>query len=170
MNCRFTLPSTGLAGININQGTSKFLIEHCQFTCNQAAAITATAGSFYQFMACSFLNDGIGHLGYESNSTAPALSAVNANVTNTSVVGNDIRGYIQFDVITGTIAAGSALFTVTPNTGYGAAPFVMITNEATDRSSTAFGVSGVQASSFVVRNVTALATGTLLRVAYMVMG
>src|SRR5258708_1982145 len=71
-------------------------------------------------IASTLTIDAFGHV-LALPSGAPTLSAVNANVANQVLAGNDVRGSITFDVITGTLAAGSTLFTVTFTNAYGSA-------------------------------------------------
>ncbi len=112
--------------------------------------------------------DAFGHLLSLATGT-PTLTAVNANVVNQVVSGNDVRGTITFDIQTGTLAAASALFTVNFAQAYGSAPVPMTTN-ASNQTTSAFYVTAQGTSTFVVRNSAALAVLTGYKINYMAMG
>lgn len=169
-NCWFDTPAvTGTFPLRLNIAGSIWRITNCDMTCNQANAMFNSGGGVYILNNCSFADDAIGHL-IVTGGAAPALSLPATNVGTTSVTGNDIRGMIQFTVSTSAIAAGTALFTITFATAYGATPVVLVSNQTGNLVAGDFSVSAVGAASFVVRNNVSLPVAAAYQVAYHVLG
>lgn len=109
--------------------------------------------------------DANGHLLSLSSGT-PTLTAVNANVTNTSVSGNDVRGVINFDTQTGTISAGVALFTFNLANVPGGTTMMLVGNA----SNATNGEWHVQKSgnTFVVYGSSSVSVATGYKISYLV--
>lgn len=116
----------------------------------------------------STVDTGLGHL-LATYTGTPTLSSVNANVTNTSVSGNDVRGSVSFDTQTGTLSAASAFFTVTFNQAFTSAPIVVVTN-ASNQTTSAWYVTSVSTTGFTVRNSSSIAVLTAYKINYIVIG
>ncbi|SRR6266568_192192 len=170
-HCWFNTPAvTGTAPLNNNAAGNIWRVIGCSFACNQAQALNNSGPGTYAMLNCDFADDGVGHLILAATGT-PTLSAINANVTNTVVVAgsNDIRGKITFDLQTGTIAAGSALFTVNFATTYGATPYVLVGHDD-NQTTSLFYVTQESTTIFIVRNSATLPNTTGFKMFYMVMG
>lgn len=111
--------------------------------------------------------DSKGHL-LALNSGTPTLTAVNANISSSSVVGNDVRGAITFSVGT-LITAGSALFTLNYAQTYAARPYILLQNDSNQTTGT-FYSTGDAAGTVVIRNSAALAVLSNFVVVYFVLG
>ncbi len=113
-----------------------------------------------------FTIDAKGHL-VSLNAGTPTFTAVNANVANLSVVGNDVRGVITFDVITGTITAGTALFNINWTQAYGNTPVLLLQDDS-NQTSASFYCSGNTTALAVIRCSGALGVLTAYKVSYFV--
>jgi len=109
-----------------------------------------------------------GHL-LSLNASTPTLTAVNANVVNQSVVGNDTRGVITFDVQTGTISAGTALFNLTFANAYGATPVIVLQDDS-NQTTASFFCSGGSTTAYTLRCSAALGILTSYKISYFVIG
>ncbi len=113
--------------------------------------------------------DALGHINSLDVTHTPTLTSVNANVINQVVAGNDTRGTITFDVQTGTIAASSALFTLTFATAYGTIP-VLILQDDSNQTASSFYCSGGATTGYVIRNGIALGVLTSYKISYFTIG
>ncbi len=116
-----------------------------------------------------FTVDAKGHL-ISLATGVPTLSNVNANVSGQAVIGNDVRGSIIFNVVTATIAAGSALFTLVFNQAYANTNFIVILTNASNQTVSAFYVTNAQATSVIIHNAAALPVANGYAINYMIIG
>ncbi len=163
-------------GINIVAAANAIIANN---QLNGAAPTTSIASSSTQMLRDNQLNgviinntnftvDQFGHL-LALQVGIPTLTAVNANVANAVVTGNDVRGTIVFDVITGTLVSATALFTVTFANAYGIAPSPVVCN-ASNQTANGFYVTSSIAGSFTVRNAASLIVAASYRINYIAIG
>jgi hypothetical protein len=130
-DCYFNTPAaTGTNPIQSTIAASFWRVDNCAFTCNQSAAFLNSGGGSFLMINCAFADDGLAHFiaAGQPAAGAPTFSNINANVTAQAMAAgsNDIRGIIQFNVQTATIAAGTRLFTITFVAAYGVTPSVVL--------------------------------------------
>lgn len=116
----------------------------------------------------STVDTGLGHL-LATYTGSPTLSSINANVTSTSVSGNDVRGVFSFNTQTGTISAATAFFTVTFNLAFTSIPVIVLTN-ANNQTTTSWYCTDFTTSSFIVRNAASVPVSTGFKINYIVIG
>ncbi len=109
-----------------------------------------------------------GHLVSQDVGT-PTFTNLNANVANNSIVGDDTRGIVTFDVQTGPIAGGGVLFTLNFNRAYGATPVILLSN-ATNQSNSDYHYSSANTGSFSVEPSGSLPVAASYKIAYLVVG
>lgn len=109
-----------------------------------------------------------GHLLSQDLGT-PSFTNLNANVVNNSIVGDDTRGIVTFDVITGAISAGAVLFTLNFARNYPSTPVILLSN-ATNQSNSEYHYSSAGASGFSIEPSGSLAVAASYKIAYFVLG
>ena len=170
--CEFETPAvTGTNPIYNNNATGANLWEcnQCRFTCNESAAKSDTAPSVTVLRGCIYADEGAAHDTLIGGGV-PTLSGLNANVANATVVGNDAGGYVQFDVITASIAAGANLFTLTFAQAFGNPPIVLLNHLTAHKVAAGFQADTPAAASVAIYTGTGttLAVSTGYRVGYLI--